>query len=81
MLFRKMLAAALVLSLTLCGCFAPRRDKNTYEFWNSDSQITTIEILKKTEDTGRADDPTEQTTRQKWFLFCRSRNTMLFWRS
>lgn len=59
MMFRKMLATALVLSLTLCGCFAPRRDKNTYVFWNSDSQITTIEILKKTEDTGSENDPTE----------------------
>ena len=56
---RKILIFVLILSFVLCGCFAPRRDKYTYVFWNADSQIDSIEILKKAKDTGNENDPTE----------------------
>ena len=56
---RKVLIVLLAFSFLLCGCFTPRRDKYTYTFWNSGEQIFSIEILKKTHETGSENDPTE----------------------
>ena len=58
-MLKKLLIFMLILLLILSGCIPSKKDKFTYVFWNPDSQVASIEILKKAKETGSENDPTD----------------------